>query len=96
MYCWTLLCRDISVAPFLMGVTDDLAKAQKLCEPHLRARQALLGYVEAVRPGITAHGMDSCYVRTGPAWYGRLKDRGGVGWWELEGRAWTQRRGQLA
>jgi hypothetical protein len=80
MYCWTLLSRDISATPYLMGVTDDLAKAQKLCEPHLESRRAFLGYIQAVRPAMTAHGLDSCYVPIGPAWLGRLGDSHGVGW----------------
>jgi len=95
MYCWTLLSRDISATPFLMGVTDDLAKAQKLCEPHLESRRAFLGYIQAVRPAMTTQGLDSCYVPVGPAWLGRLgrlRGRRRVGWreqalWTWDGRA---------
>jgi hypothetical protein len=87
MYCWTLLSRDICATPYLMGVTDDLATAQKLCEPHLESRRAFLGYIEAVRPAMTVHGLDSCYVPTGPSWLGRLLDSTGVGWRERE--LWT-------
>jgi hypothetical protein len=84
MYCWTLLSRDISATPYLMGVTDDLAKARKLCEPHLESRRAFLGYIQAVRPAMTAHGLDSCYVPVGPAWLGRLMASDAVGWRERE------------
>jgi hypothetical protein len=89
MYCWTLLSRNISATPYLMGVTDDLAKARKLCEPHLVSRRAFLGYIQAVRPAVTARGLDSCYVPVGPAWLGRLRDRNGVGWREQE--LWADR-----
>jgi hypothetical protein len=85
MYSWTLLARDVSATPYLMGVTDDLAEAQRLCEPHLESRQAFLGYVEAVRPAMTVHSLDTCYVRTGDAWLGRLGSRGRVGWRERAG-----------
>jgi hypothetical protein len=29
MYCWTLLSRDIAATPYLMGVTDDLARGDR-------------------------------------------------------------------
>jgi hypothetical protein len=80
MYCWTLLSRDISATPFLMGVTDDLAKARELCEPYLESRRAFLGFIQAVRPAMTAHGLDTCYVPTGAAWLGRLRHSRRVGW----------------
>ena len=80
MYCWTLLSRDISATPFLMGVTDDLARAQKLCEPHLESRRAFLGFIQAVRPAMSAPGLDTCYVPTGAAWLGRLRHNRRVGW----------------
>jgi hypothetical protein len=89
MYCWTLLSRDISATPHLMGVTDDLAKAQKLCEPHLESRGAFLGFIQTVQPAMTAHGLDMCYVPTGPAWLGRLGRSRGVGW--LERNLWPAR-----
>jgi hypothetical protein len=88
MYSWTLLARDISATPYLMGVTDSLAEAQRLCEPHLESRRAFLGYVEAVRPAMTVAGLDACYVRTGHAWVGRLGSAARVSW-----RARTGTRG---
>jgi len=87
MYCWTLLSRDISATPYLMGVTDDLAKARKLCDPHLASRRAFLGYIQAVRPAMTAHGLNGCYVPVGPAWLGRLSESHEVGWREQQLRA---------
>jgi hypothetical protein len=82
MYSWTLLARDVSATPYLIGVTDDLVEAQRLCEPHLESRRAFLGYVEVVRPAMTVDSLDACYVRTGHAWLGRLGSRGRVGWRE--------------
>lgn len=93
MYCWTLLSRDTSETPFLVGVTDDLAKAQRLSEPHLRSGRAFLSYIEAVRAAVTVQSLDNCYVRTGRAWIGRRAAKGRVSWCEWEGRV---RRGQLA
>jgi hypothetical protein len=96
MYCWTLLSRDISTIPYLMGVADDLTTAQRQCEPHLESRRAFLGYVEAVRPSIAAQGLDECYVRTGHAWLGRLDSGGAVVWREQAVRTPQLREGQAA
>lgn len=92
MYCWTLLSPEISATPRLMGVTDDLAKAQKLCEPHLRSRRAFLGFIQAVQPAMTAHGLDMCYVPTGAAWLGRIRRSRRVGW--LERSQWQANGGE--
>jgi len=91
MYCWTLLSRDISETPFLIGVTDDLAGAQRLSEPHLISGRAFLSYIEAVRAGITVHSLDNCYLRTGRVWIGRLTVKGRVSWHEREGRSCQER-----
>lgn len=88
MYCWTLLTRDISATPFLMGVTDDLAKAQRLSEPHILSGRAFLGLIELVRPAMSVHSLDTCYVRTGLTWLGRLTNSGRVGWFERERVHW--------
>ena len=66
--------------PYLLGVTDDLAKAQRLTEPHLISGEAFLCLIETVRAAFTVHGMDSCYVRPGPDWLGRLTASGQVRW----------------
>jgi hypothetical protein len=80
MYCWTLLTRDINATPYLLGVTDELAKAQRLTEPHLISGPAFLCLIETVRAAVTVHGLDSCYVRPGPDWLGRLTTNGRVRW----------------
>lgn len=90
MYCWTLLSRDITATPYMMGVTDDLAKAQRLTEPYLVEQRAFVCYIETVRAAITINGLDSCYVRTGRDWLGRLTVSGRVRWDEREGWAWTR------
>lgn len=88
MYCWTLLTRDITATPYLMGVTDDLAKAQRLTEPHLESKRAFLCYIETVRAAISVNSLDACYVRTGRDLLGRLTNSGRVRWTEREGWAW--------
>jgi hypothetical protein len=85
MYCWTLLSRDISETPYLMGVTDDLARAQRLSEPHLISGRAFLALIEAVRTAMTVYSLDTCYVRTGRFWLGRGTAHGGVRWDERDG-----------
>jgi hypothetical protein len=85
MYCWTLLTGDIHATPFQLGVTSDLARAMRLCEPYLISGQAFLGFIEAVRTAMTAHCLDSCYVRTGRTWTGRRNNRNGVTWIERAG-----------
>ena len=84
MYCWTLLSRNISETPFLLGVTDDLARAQRLAEPHLISGRAFLSYIEAVRSAMSVHSLDTCYVRTGRVWIGRRTISGRVSWQERE------------
>jgi hypothetical protein len=86
VYCWTLLTRDIAETPFLLGVTDELARAQRLTEPHLISGRAVLSYIEAVRPAMTVHSLDTCYVRTGRVWVGRRTARGRVSWQERDAR----------
>jgi hypothetical protein len=86
MYCWGLLSGNISDVPYLTGVTGDLAVAMRLCEQQLLAGRAFLGYVEVVRQAMSAHDLDSCYVRTGQIWIGRRTIHGGVRWEEREGR----------
>lgn len=80
MFCWTLLTGNTADTPFLIGVTDDLASAQRITEPHLLSGRAFLSYIEAVRPAMTADTLDSCYVRTGLTWLGRLTTSRRVRW----------------
>ncbi len=86
MYCWTLLTRNIGETPYLMGVTDDLAKAQRIGELHLLSGKAFLCHIAAVRTAITVHGLSTCYVRTGRVWLGRCAHSRRVRWDERE--AW--------
>ena len=86
MYCWTLLSGNTADAPILMGVTDDLAEAMRACEQPLEAGKAFLAYIEAVRPAMVVHSLDSCYAGTGLIWIGRRTIDGGVRWEEREGR----------
>jgi hypothetical protein len=80
MFCWTLLTGNTADTPFLIGVTDDLADAQRMTEPHLLSGRAFLSYIEAVRPAMTVDNLDSCYVRTGLTWLGRLTTSKRVKW----------------
>ncbi len=89
MYCWTLLSRNISDTPYLMGVTGDLARAQRITEPYLLSGEAFLSYIEAVRAAMTVHGLDTCYVRTGRVWIGRRTRSCRVRWEEREGHVAT-------
>jgi hypothetical protein len=84
MYCWTLLSGNTADVPILMGVTDDLAEAMRVCEQHLEAGKAFLGYIEAVRPAMSVHSLDSCYVRTGRTWTGRVTSSRKVRWEERD------------
>jgi hypothetical protein len=85
MYCWSLLSANTAQPPFLLGVTDDLARAQRLTEPHLISGQACLSYIEAVLAAMTVHSLDTCYVRTGRLWIGRRTVGGRVSWQEHDG-----------
>jgi hypothetical protein len=85
MYCWTLLSGNISDVPYLLGVTGDLAAAMRECEQELISGKPFLGYIEAVRPAMSAHDLGSCYVRIGRLWTARRTTGGGVRWEEREG-----------
>src|SRR5215472_11835374 len=84
MYCWTLLSGNTADAPILMGVTDDLAAAMRACEQPLEAGKAFLAYIEAVRPAMVVHSLDSCYIRTGRTWTGRSTTDHRVHWEERD------------
>jgi hypothetical protein len=88
MFCWTLLTGNTADTPYLLGVTDDLAGAQRMSEPHLLTGRAFLSYIEAVRPAMTVDGLDSCYVRTGLTWLGRLTTDNRVTWVRRDARVW--------
>ena len=82
IYCWTLVPSDTTQIPHLLGVTSDREHAQLVAEKHLRAGDAFVALIEAVRPALTAHGMDSCYLRVGLSWLGRMTRADGVLWTE--------------
>jgi hypothetical protein len=90
MYCWTLLGRNIADTPQLMGVTDDLTRAQRLSEPPLLSGQAFVCIIEAVRPAMSVHSLDTCYVRTGRIWIGRRTATGKAHWRELDTWRWSE------
>jgi hypothetical protein len=89
MFCWTLLTGDTADTPFLIGVTDDLADAQRMTEPHLLSGRAFLSYIEAVRPAMAVDSLDSCYVRTGLTWLGRLTTSNRVKWSRRDAHGWN-------
>ena len=82
MYSWALLTREPGDVPFMLGITDSLARARSVAEPHLRSGRAFLCHIERVRYAMTADGMDSCYAGTGVYWVGRLAADGSVVWTE--------------
>jgi hypothetical protein len=82
MYSWTLLPRDLRDTPYMIGITDDLARALSATEPHLRSGAALVCHIAQVRYEMDATDMSSCYVCTGQHWVGRLTDDGQVTWSE--------------
>lgn len=85
MYSWTLLTRKPGDSPYMVGITDDLARARRAAEPHLVSGKAFLCHIEQVRYAMTAFDMSSCYARTGRYWVGRLTSRGRVTWSEHYG-----------
>jgi len=49
-------------------------------EETLGSGRAALVIIEAVRPGMAAHTLAPCYVRTGVGWLGRRTPGGEVSW----------------
>ena len=66
--------------PVAMGITDDRARAIKAGEETLRSGRAAVVIIEVVRPGMAAHTLGPCYVRTGVGWLGRRTPAGEVAW----------------
>ena len=66
--------------PVAMGITDDRGRAMKAGEETLGTGRAAVVIIEAVRPGMAAHTLAPCYVRTGAGWVGRPIPGGGVAW----------------
>jgi len=69
-----------SAPPVAMGITDDRARAIKAGEETLGSGRAAVVIIEVVRPGMAAHTLAPCYVRTGVGWLGRRTPAGEVTW----------------
>ena len=69
-----------SGSPVAMGITDDRARAIKAGEESLGSGRAAVVIIEVVRPGMAAHTLAPCYVRTGVGWLGRRTPAGEVAW----------------
>ncbi len=72
--------RTESGPPVAMGITDDRARAIKAGEETLGSGRAAMVIIEVVRPGMAAHTLAPCYVRTGVGWLGRRTPAGAVAW----------------
>ena len=76
----TQIERTESGPPVAMGITDDRARAIKAGEETLGSGRASIVIIEVVRPGMAAHTLAPCYVRTGVGWLGRRTQAGAVAW----------------
>jgi hypothetical protein len=63
-----------------MGITDDRGRAMRAGEETLGSGRAAMVIIEVVRPGMAAHTLAPCYVRTGVGWLGRRTPGGDVAW----------------
>jgi len=66
--------------PVAMGITDDRGRAMRAGEETLGSGRAAMVIIEVVRPGMAAHTLAPCYVRTGVGWLGRRTPGGDVAW----------------
>jgi hypothetical protein len=66
--------------PVAMGITDDRGRAMRAGEETLGSGRATMVIIEVVRPGMAAHTLAPCYVRTGVGWLGRRTAGGDVAW----------------
>jgi hypothetical protein len=66
--------------PVAMGITDDRGRAMRAGEETLGSGRAAVVIIEVVRPGMAAHTLAPCYVRTGVGWLGRRTPGGDVAW----------------
>ena len=67
-------------SPVAMGITDDRGRAMRAGEESLGSGRAAMVIIEVVRPGMAAHTLAPCYVRTGVGWLGRRTPGGDVAW----------------
>ena len=63
-----------------MGITDDRGRAMRAGEETLGSGRAAMVIIEVVRPGMAAHTLAPCYLRTGVGWLGRRTPAGDVAW----------------
>ena len=63
-----------------MGITDDRGRAMRAAEETLGSGRAAMVIIDVVRPGMAAHTLAPCYVRTGVGWLGRRTPAGEVAW----------------
>jgi hypothetical protein len=67
-------------SPVAMGITDDRGRAMRAGEETLGSGRAAMVIIEVVRPGMAAHTLAPCYVKTGVGWLGRRTPGGEVAW----------------
>ena len=80
-YSWVAVSGSARTAPTVaMGITDDRARAIEAGEESLGSGRAAMVIIEVVRPGMAAHTLAPCYVRTGVGWLGRRTPGGAVSW----------------
>jgi hypothetical protein len=80
MYLWSLLGNDLMGRPIQNGITDDVAKAMRIAESHLKDGRAFVCVIEEVRLRIKVTGLDENYAATGKRWNGRRNRSDGVHW----------------
>ena len=79
-YSWVAVSGSDRTPPGAMGITDDRGRAMRAGEETLGSGRAAVVIIEVVRPGMAAHTLAPCYVRTGVGWLGRRTPGGDVAW----------------
>jgi hypothetical protein len=85
MYLWSLLGNDLLGRPVQHGITDDVAKAMRAAESHLKNGRAFVCVIEEVRLRMNVTGLDENYAATGKRWNGRRNTGDGVHWQLIAG-----------
>lgn len=67
-------------SPVAMGITDDRGRAMRAGEEALGSGRASMVIIEVVRPGMAAHTLAPCYIKTGVGWLGQRTPGGKVSW----------------
>jgi hypothetical protein len=78
-YSWTALS-GASGSPVAMGITDDRGRAMRAGEESLGSGQAVVVFIEAVRPAMAPRTLAPCYIPTGTGWLGHRTAAGEVTW----------------